>query len=98
MPSLIDRPARRWPRLQGAGPGLLALDRLEEGLEVALAEAARTLSLDDLEEERRPVGQRLAAHLQQVPAVVAVHEDRELLERVPGEVHAGHPLAGLRVV
>ena len=40
---------------QVAAQGLLALDGLEERLEVALAEAARTFALDDLEEDRRAV-------------------------------------------
>ena len=34
---------------------LLALDRFEQRLEVALAEAAAALPLDDLEEHRRPI-------------------------------------------
>ena len=38
-----------------AALGLLALDRFEQRLEVADAEAARALALDDLEEDRRAV-------------------------------------------
>ena len=56
---------------------LLALDRLEQGLEVALAEAARAVALDDLEEDRRPVAERLGEDLQQVALVVVVDEDAE---------------------
>src|SRR5205807_6365469 len=56
---------------------LLALDRLEQRLEVAVAEAARTVALDHLEEERRTVLRRLREDLQQVTVVVAVGEDAE---------------------
>ena len=41
-------------------PVLLALERLEQRLEVALAEAAGAVALDQLEEHRRPVADRLA--------------------------------------
>src|ERR687886_1133073 len=77
-------------RLQVAAPRLLALDRLEQRLEVAVAEAARTVALDDLEEDRRTVADRLGEDLQQVALVVAVDEDA-LLAQV-GELldHLGH--------
>ena len=39
--------------LEVAAERLLALDRLEQGLEIALAEAGRAVALDYLEEERR---------------------------------------------
>ena len=42
-------------RSEVAAQRLLALDRLEQRLEVADAEAARAVALDDLEEERRPI-------------------------------------------
>src|ERR687886_714368 len=64
-------------RLQVAALGLLALDRLEQGLEVAVAEAARAVALDHLEEHRRAVADRLREDLQQVALVVAVDEDAE---------------------
>ena len=41
--------------LEVAAESLLALDRLEQRLEVALAEGARAVALDHLEEQRRPV-------------------------------------------
>src|SRR3712207_2426511 len=63
-----------------AAEGLLTLDRLEQRLEVAVAEAARAVALDDLEEDRRPVADRLREDLQQVALVVAVDEDAEPLE------------------
>ena len=60
-----------------AAQGLFALDRLEQRLEVALAEGARAVALDHLEEERRPVLHRLREDLEQVPVLVAVDEDAE---------------------
>src|SRR5688572_15036705 len=60
---------------------LLALDRLEQCLEVPLPEAARTLPLDDLEEHRRAVLHRLGEDLQQVAVGIAIDEDTELPER-----------------
>src|SRR5215218_3988393 len=56
---------------------LFALDGLEQGLEVALTEAARAVALDDLEEDGRPVAERLCEDLEQVALVVAVDEDAE---------------------
>ena len=67
---------------------LVALDRLEERLEVALAEAVRPPSLDDLEEEGRPVGDRLGEDLEQVPAGVPVDQDVQAF--------AGRPTGGRR--
>ena len=61
--------------LEVAAERLLALDRLEERLEVAVAEAARAVALDHLEEQRRPVLRGLREDLQQVAVVVAVGED-----------------------
>src|SRR5918996_3099235 len=66
--------------LEVSSPVLLALDRLEEGLEVALAEAASAVPLDDLEEYGRTVSDRLREDLQQVALVVAVDEDAEPLQ------------------
>src|ERR687885_2998264 len=63
--------------LQVAPLGLLALDRLEQRLEVAVAEAARAVALDDLQEHRRAVADRLREDLQQVALVVSVDEDAE---------------------
>src|SRR2546423_1108447 len=58
-------------------PRLLALDRLEQCLEVALAEAASAVPLDDLEEDRRTITNQLGKDLQQIPLVVAVDKDAE---------------------
>src|SRR5436305_2116125 len=62
-------------RSEIAAERLLALDRFEERLEVAVAEAARAVPLDHLEEERRPVLCRLREDLQEVTVVVAVGQD-----------------------
>src|SRR6059058_3899513 len=50
---------------------LLAFDRLEQGLEVPFAEASRAVALDQLEEDRGPVAERLREDLKQVALVVA---------------------------
>ena len=47
--------ARLRPRSEVAAPGLFDLDGLEQCLEVADAESAPAVALDDLEEERRPI-------------------------------------------
>ena len=49
--------------LEVAPERLLALDRLEQRLEVPVAEAARAVPLDHLEEERRAVLRRLREDL-----------------------------------
>src|SRR5687768_5319062 len=68
------------PRSEVAAALLLALDRLEQGLEVALAEAERAVALDELEEDRRAVLHGLGEDLQQVAVLVAVHQDPPGLE------------------
>ena len=65
----------RTRQLEVAAQRLLALDRLEQRLEVAVAEAACAVALDHLEEQRRPVLRGLREDLQQVAVVVAVGED-----------------------
>ena len=72
--------------LQVAAERLLALDRFEERLEVPVAEAARAVPLDHLEEERRPVLRRLREDLEQVAVVVAVGKDPQPLQVVPALV------------
>ena len=62
--------------------GLLALDGLEQRLEIALAETAAALALDHFEEQRRPVLHRAGEDLQHVAFVVAVHQDAEFLQLV----------------
>src|SRR2546423_4712034 len=79
---------------------LLALDCLEQGLEVALAEAARAVPLDQLEEDRRPVAERLREDLKQVALVVAVDEDAEpvqVVDRLGDLAHAAGQLVVVRV-
>src|SRR3712207_4308836 len=86
--SALEIPAQR----------LLALDRLEQRLEVALAEAARAVPLDHFEEERRPVLRGLREDLQQIPVVVAVDEDPQPPEVVPVLEDLADPGGGLLVV
>src|SRR5919199_1799194 len=79
---------------------LLALDRLEECLEVALAETERAVPLDQLEEHGGPVAGRLGEDLQQVAVLVAVDEDAAGLQLLDRHAHLADPGAqlGVRVV
>src|SRR5205807_9954040 len=70
--------------LEVAAPRLLALDGLEQGLEVARPEPPRSLPLDDLEEERGPVGDGLGEDLEEVTVVVSVHQHSQAGQLVPG--------------
>src|SRR4029078_9435500 len=72
--------AESYSGLEVAAERLLALDRLEEGLEGAAAEAARAMALDHLEEDGRPVLRGLREDLEEVPVVVAVGEDLVLAQ------------------
>src|SRR5436305_4972067 len=85
-------------RSEIAAERLLALDRFEERLEVAVPEAARAVTLDHLEEERRPVLRRLREDLQQVAVVVAVGEDPQSLQVVPALVDLADAARCLLVV
>src|SRR5581483_8890382 len=81
-----------------AAERLLALDRLEERLEVPVAEAARTVPLDHLEEERRAVLRGLGEDLQQIAVVVTVGEDPQPLQVVPALVDVADAVGRLVVV
>src|SRR3954451_20073409 len=84
--------------LQGSAQRLFALDGLEERLEVAVAEAACAVALDDLEEDRRAVADRLGEDLQEVALVVAVDEAAEPLEVLEVLGDLAHPRGGVLVV
>src|SRR5258706_9499015 len=66
--------------LQVAAPRLFDLDRLEQCLEVADAEAARAMALDDLEEERWAILDRAGEDLEEVALLVAIGLDAQLFE------------------
>src|SRR4051794_34550474 len=59
---------------------LLALDRLKQRLEIALAKGAAALTLDDFVEQRRPVFHRLGEDLEHVALVIAVNKNAEFLQ------------------
>src|SRR5205085_721207 len=86
----------RW--LQVAASGLFQLDRLEERLEVADAEAARAAPLDDLEEQRGPILHRPRKRLQQIAVLVAVDEDAQLADHVEILADLADPFAQVGVV
>src|SRR2546426_1125379 len=89
-------------RFQDAAAYLVELHRLEQRLEVALAEALVALPLDDLEEDRADGG--LGEDLQQQPAArAAVDQDPaplQLLERLAmvRQALADHLVVGVRGV
>src|SRR6267378_5515401 len=62
---------------------LLALDRLEQRLEVPLAEAPCAVALDHLEEKRRAILRGLREDLEEVAVLVAVGEDAQPAQVVP---------------
>ena len=68
--------------LEHAAADLVFLDRFEQRLEVALAEAVVAAALDDLEEQRRTVLHRRGEDLKEVPFLVGIDQDSELGQRV----------------
>src|SRR5436190_16204060 len=100
MPVARPRDLPFWSRgrLQIPAEGLLALDRLEERLEVPVAEAARAVPLDHLEEDGRPVLRRLREDLQEVAVVVAVGEDLVPAQVVVRLVDLTHAVRHLVVI
>src|SRR5207244_10368858 len=77
---------------------LLALDGLEERLEVADAESAGPVALDDLEEEGGPILHWLGEDLEQVALLVAIGLDAKLLERIHRYADVAYPLGQRHVV
>src|SRR3954449_1952257 len=77
---------------------LLALDRLEECLEVALAETERAVPLDQLEEDGGPVAGRLGEDLQQVAVLVAVDQDAAALQLLDRRAYVADAPAQLGVL
>src|SRR6266851_1395745 len=84
--------------LQIAAEGLLAFDGFEEGFEVAFAEAAASLALDDLVEDSRAVFYWSREYLKHVAFVVAIDEDAETLEFFDGFVDLADAVLQLGVV
>src|SRR5580704_10181341 len=68
--------------LQRPAPGLLLFDGDEQRLEVAFTERQAALALDDLEEQRRTILERLGKDLEHITEVVAVDENAEFAERL----------------
>src|SRR5438309_6832374 len=77
---------------------LLALDRLEQRLEVPLAEAPCAVALDHLEEERRAILRGFREDLEEVAVLVAVGKDAQPAEVVPVLADLADALADVLVV
>src|SRR6187397_285548 len=97
LPYVVER-GRPGEASEVAATLLLALDGLEEGLEVALAETERAVPLDQLEEHGGPVADRPGEDLQQVAVLVAVDQDAaalQVLDRHPDVADPGPQLGVL---
>src|SRR5205809_2076727 len=81
-----------------AAEGLLALDRLEERLEVPLPETACAVALDHLEEERRAILRGLREDLEEVAVLVSVGEDPQPAQVGPLLADLADPVADVLVV
>src|SRR5512143_215472 len=82
FPSSRVLPASGASRSEVAPARLLALDRLEERLEVPLSETLAAPALDHLEEEGGAVLHRLGEELQEVPLLVPVDQETQLADPV----------------
>jgi len=80
-------------RLQVSATRLFQFDCLEQRLEVALAETAASLALNNFKEQRRPVFNGLGENLEEVPFLVAIHENAETLNLLERLFERAHPIA-----
>ena len=62
--------------------GLITLNGLEEGLEIAHSKSFVVGTLDDLDEKGGTVLHRLGENLQQIPLLIKVHQDVQVLDLV----------------
>src|SRR5204863_8948781 len=77
---------------------LFGFDGLEERPEVALAEAAAAVALNDLEEHGGTVLDRPREDLQEIPLVVAIDEDAELADLVHRLANLADPRGEVLVI
>src|SRR5579875_4202935 len=97
-PSRVGKGVRGLGKLQIPAQLLLALDGLEERLEVALAKAARPLTLNHLEEDGWAILHVLGEDLQQIAVVVAIHQDTQSRKLVNRFVNLADAIRQLFVV
>ena len=86
------------PALQVAAERLLTLQGHEQRLEIAFAEPAGAVPLDQLEEDCRPILGHPGEDLQQMALVVPVGEHAELGQAVEVEVDVAEAAGQLVVV
>src|ERR1700722_16330855 len=84
--------------LEIAAQCLFSFDGFEERLEVALAEAAAALTLDDLVEDGGTVFYRASEDLKHIAFVVAIDEDAKFFEFVDGLIDLSDTALQLGVV
>src|SRR5947209_8156173 len=89
---------RRLACLQVPPQRLLTLQRLEQRLEISLAEAAAALALDHLEEQRRAVFHRAREDLEHIALVVAIHQNAQLFELIQGLVDLANARGKIAIV
>src|SRR5215203_2067881 len=89
--------ARIPPSSEVAATFLFPLDGLEQGFEVSFPEAQGPVSFDQLEEDRRPVTDRLGEDLQQVSVLVAVHQNAPPLQLLHRHPDLADPRPELRI-
>ncbi len=80
LQSTVPNAAEAVPQLEISPLLLLQLQRLEERLEVALAEGLAAAAADDLEEEGGAVLKGLGEELEEVALIVGVDEDAEIAD------------------
>src|SRR6266516_5937271 len=81
-----------------AAKGLLALDRLEQRLEIPLPETACAVALDHLEEERRAILCGLREDLEEIAVLVPVGKDPQPAQIVPVLADLADPVANVLVI
>src|SRR6266700_2334168 len=81
-----------------AAPFLLALDRLEQGLEISLSEPKRAVPLDEFEKNGGTVTDRPCEDLEQVAVLIPVNQDAALLQLLDRHPYLPYPGPQFRVL
>src|ERR1700677_3664749 len=84
--------------LQVSPCGLVPLDRLEKSLEITLSKTLSALTLDNLEEQGRPVLYRFGEDLKQIAFVIPVNQDTQLFQRREILIDLPYPLNQIPVI
>lgn len=85
-------------RLQVSPLRLLPLNSFKQTLEVTRSKPVKFVPLDDLDEHRRPIHQRLGEQLQQISLLIIVNQDIQPLQRLKLLLQLPVPLLRLEAV